>query len=492
MPLASFSYQDAIANSKTPNALWPRDPDAQKKRLLPMCRPGFEPGFSFNRDDRVFTIGSCFARNIEKHLIVEGFNVAAAGFEKMCAENGVKTTPSTLNKFCVFSILNELQWALVPGCEFPEKSIVEVRSNKFIDLQLAPGLLPADWDTMLGIRRTVGEYIKMVRTSKVIVVTLGLAEAWFDREFGLYTNSMPLRPTAAREPDRFELRVLEYNEIVDCLRQILALLEEYGHPDFRMLLTVSPVAMSASFTGRDALVANCYSKSVQRAAAETIFRENPRVDYIPSYESITLSDRSLAWREDQAHVSDIAVRLNVLRMQSAYTDTGAAQDEAGSSGTEDRRAEALQYLAAAMDLEKKGDVAASNAAFAKATETDPGEVLVRVRWGEFLVRQEKFKEAREQLEEGLRLGGRSYLVPYLLGRATFQTGDFAAAETYLRMAIEDQPDRAGVHFLMAKTLNRQKRLKDAMPFYETAHSLAPENASIAAGLEKCRSAVGAR
>ncbi|WP_346895691.1 GSCFA domain-containing protein [uncultured Roseibium sp.] len=491
MPLASFSYQDAIANGKGDNARWPRDPESQEKRLLPMCRPSFEPSFSFTRDDQVFTIGSCFARNIEKHLIAEGFNVAAAGFEQMCARNGVKTRPSTLNKFCVFSILNELKWALVPGEEFPEKSITEVKENKFLDLQLAPGLLPADWETMLGIRNTVGEYIKMVKTSKVIVVTLGLAEAWFDKEYGLYTNSMPLRPTVAREPDRFDLHVLEYNEIVECLRQILALLEEYGHPDFRMLLTVSPVALSTTLSGRDAMVANSYSKSVQRAAVETIFRENERVDYIPSYESITLSDRSLAWREDQAHVSDIAVRLNVLRMQSAYTATEATEKELSEIDAGDLRAEALRLVSSAMDLEKKGDIEGSNAAYSKAVEIDPEEMLARVRWGESLFRQEKYEQAREQMEEGLRLGGRSYNLPYLLGRATFRTGDIAAAETYLRLALEDHPDQAGVHFLLAKTLNRQKRLADAFPFYEKAHELAPENASMAAGLEKCRSAIGA-
>lgn len=227
------------------------------------------------------------------------------------------------------------------------------------------------------------------------------------------------------------------------------------------------------------------------AAVETIFRENERVDYIPSYESITLSDRSLAWREDQAHVSDIAVRLNVLRMQSAYTVTETGDGGGTEPASADRRAEALRLVSTAMDLEKKGDFPASNAAFSTALQNDPEEMLVRVRWGEALFRQEKFKEAREQMEEGLRLGGRSYNLPYLLGRAAFRTDDMAAAETYLRMALEDYPDHAGVHYLLAKTLNRQKRLADAMPFYEKAHALAPDNASMAAGLEKCRSALAA-
>ena len=190
-------------------------------------------------------------------------------------------------------------------------------------------------------------------------------------------------------------------------------------------------------------------------------------------------------------MSDIAVRLNVLRMQSAYTATEATEKELSEIDAGDLRAEALRLVSSAMDLEKKGDIEGSNAAYSKAVEIDPEEMLARVRWGESLFRQEKYEQAREQMEEGLRLGGRSYKLPYLLGRATFRTGDIAAAETYLRMALEDHPDQAGVYYLLAKTLNRQKRLADAIPFYEKAHELAPENASMAAGLEKCRSAIGA-
>jgi len=43
-----------------------------------------------------------------------------------------------------------------------------------------------------------------------------------------------------------------------------------------------------------------------------------RVDYFPSYESVTLSDRSLAWRDDLIHVKPEIVATNVGRMAAAY------------------------------------------------------------------------------------------------------------------------------------------------------------------------------
>jgi tetratricopeptide (TPR) repeat protein len=81
-----------------------------------------------------------------------------------------------------------------------------------------------------------------------------------------------------------------------------ALVRRHGHPDARMLLTVSPVPFKATFTGEDALAANCYSKSVQRAACEAFARAHDDVDYFASYEAVTLSDRSLAFEEDNIHV----------------------------------------------------------------------------------------------------------------------------------------------------------------------------------------------
>jgi hypothetical protein len=67
------------------------------------------------------------------------------------------------------------------------------------------------------------------------------------------------------------------------------------------------------------MVANSYSKAVLRVAAEQAAAEFDFVDYFPSYESITLSERDHAWTEDNVHVTQRAVETNVGRMVAAYT-----------------------------------------------------------------------------------------------------------------------------------------------------------------------------
>jgi len=458
-PLAKLSYEEALQNHEEQRTRWPRDKEAQEARLQPFCQPIIRPTFSISPDDLTFTIGSCFARNVEEHLIAAGFNVAVSRFDQICRDEGVEVKSNTLNKFVAQSIVNELRWALEPGAEFPVDSIVEVKGERYLDMQLAPGLLPTRLKTALGIRRAVSSYMRLVKDAKVVIVTLGLAEAWYDTKLGLYTNSMPLPATAARYPGRFEHHVLEYNQLLASLREMLRLLERYGHPDFRMLLTVSPVALGSTFTEHDALVANCYSKAVQRAAVEAACTENPRVDYLPTFESVTLSEPSLAWREDRAHVSTQIVRLNVLRMENSYA---ALPDAAGQQHSlNGARVQALKLAKEANELFRSGEFQRADELFQQAVMLAPDEVLPHVHWGDALYRREQWGDAARELQTAMDLGGRRYNMAYILAKTYAKLEDWGAAELAAKAATEDMPNDPGPHRLMAKVLKRLGRESEA-------------------------------
>jgi hypothetical protein len=55
----------------------------------------------------------------------------------------------------------------------------------------------------------------------------------------------------------------------------------------RLLLTVSPVPLIATYEKRHVLVSNTYSKAALRTAADEICRSNTRCDYFPSFEIST-------------------------------------------------------------------------------------------------------------------------------------------------------------------------------------------------------------
>jgi tetratricopeptide (TPR) repeat protein len=469
-PLARHSYEEALRNHGEPQTRWPRDEEAQRARLKPFCQPSLRPSFSISPDDLIFTIGSCFARNIEQHLIGQGFNVAVAGFEQLCQDEGVQVKSNTLNKFVAQSILNELRWALQPGAEFPLESIVEVKADRYLDMQLAPGLLPAKLDTALATRRAVSSYMRLVKEAKVVIVTLGLAEAWYDTMLGLYTNTMPLPATAERYPGRFEHHVLEYNQLLECLKDMLGLLEQYGNPDFRMILTVSPVALGSTFTEHDALVANCYSKAVQRAAAEAICRQNPRVDYLPTFESVTLSEHSFAWREDRAHVSTEVVRLNVLRMEDAYA--AQSQTEAREHSFHTARVEALQLASEGSQLFKSGETDRADELFERAVQIAPDEVLPHVQWADTLYRRQRWQDAARELEAAAAIGGRRYNVAYLLAKCYAKLSEWTEAERAAKAALEDEPGNPRPYKVMAKALKELGRKSEAESYRKKYHQMA--------------------
>jgi len=120
-----------------------------------------------------------------------------------------------------------------------------------------------------------------------VILTLGYVETWFDTKLGLYLNVAPPMQAIKAEPARFEFRVLSYHDILAGLDELHALLTKHRTKPLKMLVTVSPVPLLATFRDMDVLVANAYSKSVQRAALDEFLLDKAGVDYFPSYEIIT-------------------------------------------------------------------------------------------------------------------------------------------------------------------------------------------------------------
>jgi hypothetical protein len=177
---------------------------------------------------------------------------------------------------------------------------------------------PDRYEVVERRRRGIIECTRLISTCRVVVITLGLSEVWWDKLGRCYVNTSPRLSTLRREPDRFELHVLDFNETHENLAAAMTLIRDNAAPGVQVLLTVSPVPMNATYRAMDVMVANTYSKSLLRVAAEHVAASMDFVHYFPSYESVVMSDRSRAWRDDQIHVSPELVTLNVTRMLRAY------------------------------------------------------------------------------------------------------------------------------------------------------------------------------
>jgi hypothetical protein len=275
----------------------------QRLRRSPFT-PLIVPEFKIRRDDKLFAIGSCFARQVEIALVTRKMGVLSAAPEFASFQSATElTTPlGYTNKYNTYSIYNELRWALDPDAHFPKESIVDVGDGLHYDPHTNPVLELANLEETLRRRRIVRQVNARVKQCRVLIVTLGLVEVWRDTVADTFVNTTPIPEAFRCHPDRYEFHVSSFSDNMANLENIHVLLKKFGHPGLQIVVTVSPVPLMATFTRNDVVVANSYSKSLLRTAAQEWASAHNNVHYFPSYEIVQSSDRAATWTEDLRHV----------------------------------------------------------------------------------------------------------------------------------------------------------------------------------------------
>ncbi len=269
MPIEELTARSARERQKARrDARWPRP--GNEDRLYPVALPTFDPPFELAKTDSVYCIGSCFAREIEGELSRLGYDVLSEP-----KRHFPERPPGAANRYSVPVIAREVARTL------------EAPASEGAPL---PGLRDAD----------------------VVVLTLGLSEAFFDRETGEYLNTAPSPRDFRSEPERYLHRTLGLEETRGALEGLLDSLQSMRPKGTRLLVTVSPIPLLSTFREQDVLTANAYSKAVLRVAVEEAIVGRPSVGYFPAFEMATLSDPAAVWSDgDYRHVRRDFVRLIV-------------------------------------------------------------------------------------------------------------------------------------------------------------------------------------
>ena len=313
---ASTAWGNLLSNDRS---RWPGG-----QPFKPMAAPDFDASFSMRPGMKVMTIGSCFARTIESHLCRFDFDVVAKRVLHDTSSPDADYT-HVLNQYNPQSMLQVIKCALgkSPALSLEDR-LLAIEDGKYIDPHLhAPR--PSSLQTCLKRIDRADRVYAELSSCDVAIVTLGLVELWFDQHTGLALNDgsglvrhylkSPMLKSAF--PGRFVFRVMSFDEVHSAMHSVLAELHDAA-PLCKVILTVSPVPLGGTFTGDDAILANSYSKSVLRCAAEHLCREFTFVDYFPSFESVMLSPRDSTWEDDNLHVRADVVAFNVNRMLARY------------------------------------------------------------------------------------------------------------------------------------------------------------------------------
>ncbi|CUH89822.1 GSCFA family protein [Phaeobacter sp. CECT 5382] len=273
--------------------------------------------FSCSPGNTFFAIGSCFARNVEERLELAGANVLSRQMDVADLGATGARTLGLFNKYTPFSILQELQFASGER-DYPEEAFLSAGLDLFYDAQLRINSGNASLEALRARRKEINLAFARAFEADVLILTLGLIEAWFDTKSGLYLNEVPAPRLLMKEPDRFELRILSVDECREALREIHTLLARHAKVGQKIVITVSPVALARTFSEHDVIIANTTSKSTLRVAAMEFASEHEGVDYFPSYEAVLHSAPALAWQDDRLHASDFIVGRIISTFLTRY------------------------------------------------------------------------------------------------------------------------------------------------------------------------------
>ncbi|WP_017327394.1 GSCFA domain-containing protein [Synechococcus sp. PCC 7336] len=267
--------------------------------------PEWAPSFQLAPDAKIFAMGSCFARNVEKALLQRQARVTSAEPESDILELRTNLLTGLLNKYNPISIHQELTWAS-SHTPFPEHGFIEY-DGKYIDPSLRDRGRKGTLEFARARQAQLQQYFARSFEADLVIITLGLTETWFDRTTRIALAEAPSPRLFEQYPGRFACKILSYPECATVLSSIYSILQKYGNPNLKVVVTVSPVPLQRTFSGQDVIVANMMSKSTLRSAAGALAVASSGVDYFPSYEAAMVSNPSLVWMLDRRNVSDFIV-----------------------------------------------------------------------------------------------------------------------------------------------------------------------------------------
>lgn len=296
-----------------PRAFWRSGVVAE----LPEAVQGlYVPKFAITKDTAIMTAGSCFAQHVHRNLVERDWAVldfenprhnfrrdvmARFGYGMYSARYG--------NIYSARQMVQLLHEAY--RFETPHAPVWQRADGKFIDAQ-RPAIEPDGYDTPELVMDARNNHLRQLRrtfeSTELLIFTLGLTETWCHDATGTVYPTAPGVLASPTAPEEISFRHDGHRAIMADLQA----LNDFGksrNPNFKLLLTVSPVPLTATASGNHVLPATTYSKSVLRAAAGEFARSHDTVDYFPSFEVITnIAAQGDFFEENQRSVTSLGVK----------------------------------------------------------------------------------------------------------------------------------------------------------------------------------------
>jgi len=298
--------------------VWPgsyKNPPADGTFRLPP-----EPGLHITPTTPIASMGSCFAREIRRILLDEGYAYITEETENPASVHASAAWERTYNSFSMRQIFEytfedwqpDLRWWISP-----ESKKIQDPYRRII---LYDSIEEAEEDFVRHRQYSR----KALERAEVLILTFGLVELWEDVIDGSVI-CLPSGPYVKEGGDmgRYRFKVSRYRENLKNLETIYAIMAKYN-PGCKLLLTVSPVHLWATFrTDIDVISASCNSKSTLRSVVDEFVVRHDNVFYFPAFEMATiyqpiLGKTWLSEGKENFHVNKRTVRFIMKHFFSFY------------------------------------------------------------------------------------------------------------------------------------------------------------------------------
>lgn len=440
---------------------------------------GLTPEAPFIHENaKITAFGSCFAQHISNHLNKRSFIVLNKQERRSYVVHFNNEMVHT------FSIKQQFDWVL-RGAEFSQ-TLWHSKAGDDIN-----------YDE--NVRRQTRELFDQ---TDVFIFTLGLSEIWHDTQ----TEEVFWRtvPEDEFDPERHKFRLTTVEENFANLKSIYETIMEY-RPDAKIILTLSPIPLNATFREIGCVAANSVSKAILRVAIDQMLRtygSNGNLFYYPAYEIVREVFRD-SFEADNRHVkvpiihyimccferffckSNVSAEFLEVAYAAAasadrdpapmYSDQtlnlSAAADNAHfieyqvnhliGQGQSDKalalakRAAMInavsgqsQFLLGLM-LNREGKTVEACNAFAAAARLSPGLAKIRRELAMALLRLGRHTEALSQFEIALAGGENDFALLHHLAGCLYAVGNFVQAEQVQAVAVARNPDHEGARQQLA-------------------------------------------
>ena len=275
--------------------------------------------FQITSHDAVSTLGSCFAQHLARHIKDSGLRYMVTEplleTEEQTEQAAMMATQFSARYGNIYTTRQALQ-LLDRANGWETADDVWERNGRYFDA-FRPHVRAGGFATIEELRDARIAHLQAVKRvfteSDVVVFTLGLTEAWMSTMDGAVYPTAPGVIAGSQDNSRHVFQNFSYPEVLSDLLDWCQRVREMNS-NVRILLTVSPVPLNATYMPRNVWTSTTYSKAVLRAVAGDVATELSYVDYFPSYEIITSPQAHGRYFEDDLReVTSVGVK-HVMRV----------------------------------------------------------------------------------------------------------------------------------------------------------------------------------